>query len=49
MIQFIFKVGDQSVELANVVDPSLRNSFEQLKSRLELPLESIACIAHELG
>jgi hypothetical protein len=49
MIQFVFKIGEENVDLATMHNPSLRKSFEDLRSSLEKHLGTITCVAHHRG
>jgi len=46
MLQFIYKIGDENVDLAKVHNPTLKRSFQDLSSSLQKHLGAITCLAH---
>ncbi len=49
MIKFIFKIGEETVDLVTVHNPVLKKSFEGLKTSLEKHIGTLTCTAHKRG
>mgnify|MGYP001578818798 CR=1 FL=1 len=49
MLQFIFKIGAEKVDLAKVHNPTLKKSFEDLTTSLRKHFEAMTCTAHRRG
>lgn len=49
MLSFVFKIGEERVELANVHNAMLRKSFKDLSSSLHTHLATMTCGAHQRG
>ena len=46
MLQFVYKIGSETVDLAKVHNPALKKSFADLTASLQKHFATITCLAH---